>query len=117
MSYDKSISWWQNECYKLACDKGFHDDGINNSMPTLVANLVGECAELWEEYRKPEFDAKRTYYREKDGKPEGGPPELADIFIRTMDAAGALGIDLEKAVIEKHEFNKSRPFRHGGKRA
>ena len=28
---------------------------------------------------------------------------------------GHYGIDLEAALIEKHEFNKTRPFRHGNK--
>lgn len=31
--------------------------------------------------------------------------------------AASLHIDLDAAVLEKHEYNKSRSFRHGGKRA
>jgi hypothetical protein len=30
---------------------------------------------------------------------------------------GWLGVDLEARVAEKHEYNKTRPMRHGGKRA
>jgi len=41
--------------------------------------------------------------------------ELADIAIRLFDAAEGYGIDLEKEIIKKHEINKSRPYRHGGK--
>ena len=55
------------------------------------------------------------YYREKDGKPEGVPFELADIVIRCFDMADAFGIDLEAAILEKHEFNKTRPYLHGKK--
>lgn len=35
--------------------------------------------------------------------------ELADAVIRIMDLSGALGFDLEGAIIEKLEFNKNRP--------
>lgn len=52
-----------------------------------------------------------------DGKPEGLPSELADAVIRLGDYAGAMGIDLEAAVIEKAAYNKRRPQRHGGKLA
>ena len=56
-----------------------------------------------------------TYYSEK-GKMEGVPSELADVVIRIMDLAEYYGIDLEKVIAEKHTFNKTRPFKHGGKK-
>jgi hypothetical protein len=37
--------------------------------------------------------------------------------IRILDLCGALGIDLEEAMRMKHEYNKTRPYRHGGKKA
>lgn len=46
---------------------------------------------------------------------ESIPAELADVVIRLMDMCDHYGIDLAAAVVEKHEFNKSRPYRHGGK--
>lgn len=49
-------------------------------------------------------------------KPEGVPSELADVLIRIGDMAYLYGIDLEKAVEEKMAYNKTRSFRHGGKR-
>lgn len=49
-------------------------------------------------------------------KPVGVPSELADAVIRIADLCGLYGIDLEKAVKEKLSFNRTRPFRHGGKR-
>lgn len=39
--------------------------------------------------------------------------EAADIFIRLLDFCAARGIDLGRAVALKHEFNKTRPYRHG----
>ena len=49
-------------------------------------------------------------------KPCGIPSELADCVIRIMDFCGKHGIDLEKAIIEKANFNKHRPYKHGGKK-
>jgi len=46
-------------------------------------------------------------------KPEGVPSELADIIIRTLDAAAAWGIDIEKAVQLKVAYNETREILHG----
>ena len=48
-------------------------------------------------------------------KPEGVPSELADVVIRIGDICGYFGIDLEAAILEKLEYNKSRSYRHGNK--
>lgn len=48
-----------------------------------------------------------------DAKPEGVAVEMADCIIRIMDWAGAMGVDLEKIIIDKHEYNKSRERLHG----
>lgn len=52
----------------------------------------------------------------KYAKPEGIATELADCIIRILDYCGAKNIDIAEAVRVKHEYNKSRPFRHGGKK-
>lgn len=39
--------------------------------------------------------------------------ELGDATIRIYDLAGKLGIDLEKVIAAKHEFNTKRPYKHG----
>lgn len=51
------------------------------------------------------------------GKPEGVPAELADVLIRVFDFCGAYRIPLGEAIIRKHRYNESRPYRHGGKLA
>jgi NTP pyrophosphatase (non-canonical NTP hydrolase) len=50
-------------------------------------------------------------------KPEGIPIELADAVIRIMDFCVANNIDLVHAINRKMEYNKTRTWRHGGKRA
>ena len=49
-------------------------------------------------------------------KPEGNAAELADVIIRVLDYCAYAGIDIENVLEVKHEYNKSRPYRHGGKK-
>ncbi len=72
---------------------------------------VTEIAEAYEEYRKGRLDD--TY--EVDGKPEGGVVEVADLIIRIMDTAEHRDWNLGHAIRKKMDYNKTRPYRHGGK--
>lgn len=49
-------------------------------------------------------------------KPEGVAVELADCMIRILDYCGRAGIDIEEVIQIKHEYNKTRPYKHGGKK-
>lgn len=52
----------------------------------------------------------------KNNKPEGIAVELIDCMIRILDWCGKEGIDVEEIMHLKHEYNQSRPYRHGGKK-
>lgn len=105
----------RDELHGLAKAKGWYDqpETDDHFIARFVANTHGELSELWEAHRKGQLnqpctkDAGLTYLEE----------EMADIIIRTLDACGRLGVDIERAVTLKHECNKSRAYRHGGKKA
>ena len=39
--------------------------------------------------------------------------ELADCVIRIFDLAGGMGLPLVDALLAKHEYNQTRPHKHG----
>jgi NTP pyrophosphatase (non-canonical NTP hydrolase) len=96
--------------HENAKDHGWHD---GKRTPTELLCLIhSEVSEVLEEIRMGEpLDKNRIV----SGKPEGVPSELADIVIRVADMCGLYGIDLDAAIVEKMAYNKTRPFRHGGK--
>lgn len=77
----------------------------------IVALIHSELSEALEEMR----DGKPPIYIE-DGKPKGVGVELADAIIRILDYCAAADIDIERAIYIKHQYNKTRPYKHGGKR-
>lgn len=79
----------------------------------LIALFHSELSEAFEDHRNRK-DFKEIHFQE-DGKPDGFPIELADVVIRIIETCENMRIDLGKAILLKHEFNKNRPFRHGGK--
>jgi len=102
----------QKESHALAREKGWHD--TPRTIGDLIALCHSELSEALEALRDPSF-APNTV-ADITGKPEGFPIELADLLIRVADMAELYGIDLEQAINIKMEYNRTRPYRHGGKR-
>ena len=50
-------------------------------------------------------------------KPLGVASEAADILVRLLDFCGENGIDLEAEYEKKMAYNRTRSYRHGGKKA
>lgn len=118
--------WWENE-------RNFGEQ---------IALMHSELSETLEEYRNHKRMTEIYYECKqkgqqcnycKDGicqcickedpfpcsyaKPCGIPTELADCIIRIADTCGKYGIDLDQVLKIKMDFNKIRPYKHGGKKA
>lgn len=107
----------QDAVHSNAKAKGFWDQSAN--IPEKLALIHSEISEALEDYRSaPDTTAlARINYDGPNDKPIGFPVELADAVIRIMDLAAFLGINLETAIVEKHNYNLTRPYLHGGKKA
>lgn len=91
-----------------------HDKGWRNSPLTfgdLIALLHSEASEMLDSYRIRGLRVHTT----SEGKPDDVASEAADVLIRLLDICDIYDIDLEKEYERKMAYNRTRPYRHGGK--
>jgi NTP pyrophosphatase (non-canonical NTP hydrolase) len=90
--------------YQNVLAHGFYDDPPRPL--ERVALIHEELGELSSAIRKPgPSEHIPDFSREEE--------EAADDMIRIMDMARYWNIRLADAILAKHEFNKSRPYKHG----
>lgn len=98
----------QHFVHNNAKSKGWHDQEREEG--TLIALCHSELSEA--------LEFSRHGNPPSDHIPEfsGVEEELADVVIRCMDMAQLKGYRLAEAIVAKHEFNKTRAHKHGGKK-
>lgn len=117
----KTINDWIRELHSYAKKNGWWD--IKRSDGEVVALVMSELGESIEAMReKHDENCKQEFcqwdeegYCFKDDKPIGPATELVDAFIRIADFFGVKGWDFEEVLTIKHEYNKTRPYRHNKK--
>ena len=84
-------------------------ENIQNALISQKLMLVvSELGEAMETLRKNGLQINNNEFI-KDSFSD----EIADAIIRLFDLCGQLNIDIEKCIKWKHEYNKSRPYKHG----
>ena len=108
----KSLKEMEDEVIAVNTEKGWIGNGVVE--PTfgeammLINSEVSEAFEAWREIGLTE----RT---RENGKPDDVASEFADVFIRLLHYCRLFGIDLQAEYERKIAFNRTRPYRHGGK--
>jgi len=112
----------QKDIHAVAVEKGWWpaEGEPDRNVGELLALIHAEVSEAMEDYRKAPVPKGVPSFRYIDGtkkKPSGFWTEIADVVIRCLDLAEAHGVDLGQVIEAKHEYNKTRSYRHGGKQA
>lgn len=111
ISNDSPLNALAKEVHQNNKDKGFYDDTVRTPLEYHML-IVTELAEASEAVRK----GQPEHYLDEKGKPEGEAVEIADALIRILDYAGFKNWDLDFIVKQKLNYNKTRSYRHGGKK-
>jgi len=100
----ESFGELQTKVHDNAVEKGFWES--DRSIGECIALIHSELSEALEAARKPGIDQHLPHLNPI-------AVELADAVIRIMDLAESKDLNLAEAIVEKHEYNRTRPYLHG----
>lgn len=96
--------------------EAIHDNAVNHGWwdePRPFSEIVALCHSELSEALEEARDGHPLVYEGEKGKPEGVAVEMADCLIRILDWFGFAKLNPDEIVELKHEFNKTRPYKHG----
>lgn len=103
------------EVYEVNKDNGWFDASRTIEADLLL--IISEVVEALEAYRDQGMDRVLAFGPSSTAlKPEGVGPEMADVLIRVLDFCKRYDIDLHAEYSDKLTYNRTRGYRHGGKR-
>lgn len=131
-----NLNAWAKEIHENAVAHGWWE--MERELPEILMLIVSELSEALEEARagrpmvwheclttkqpclsnSEDCSCWNGVFCEIDdaaAKPEGIAIEVIDALIRILDWCGKEGLDVDALVRKKHEYNKSRPYKHGKK--
>ena len=105
----KSINEFTREIHANSVAHGWWEQ------PRSFGEIIALCHSELSEALEADRAGQDYCFVRANGKPDGVAVEMVDCIIRILDWFGYAKIDVEEIMEMKHNFNISRPYKHGKK--
>lgn len=103
----KNINEFAKEIHENAVAHGWWEQ------PRSFGEIIALCHSELSEALEADRAGQDYCFVRANGKPDGVAVEMVDCIIRILDWFGYAKIDVEEIMEMKHNFNISRPYKHG----